>query len=894
MSLKRKVFLYVLLTILVLLSIMSISSNHLTIKAFESVERRFFEQSMARLQNRLRAELKTVGRYASDWGAWDSMYFFIESRNLSAFPDMIDPMSLRALDLDFIAIFDGKLSPVAAYTVSETGEGLPFPDPAMNSLEALAGALNAAAAEGSFQDLMYIGSELYLTGASPILLTNRTGTPRGFLLVGASLKKRAGEISASLGTKFEVVPYDEAAPYSKNEVSVTPSDDGNAAVRQKWEKTFPPSPPLELVSVQPRPIYGTGRMAVFHSYLWIFLVGGAILAVVMILLNNLILGRLEKLRSVSEGILSEGTISLRAPDSGGRDEISVLSSSFNTLLDTLERLLSDIPDVLFICDPDGKVLIANAEARKALGIDRHAPLPDALVTSILKPSSNRGKYGNKEFWADQSDSLTREVYEAVVARPDGKGAPAEVRWHEITYGKRSLVLFLARDITERKNFEQRLARKAYYDDLTGLPNRVAFIEDLNKLLKEKDDSGDATSAAILNLDRFKLINEQVGNANGDRIILIIARRIGAAIDSRTRLYRTGGDEFSLLIPLPQVLLRERAEELMKNIHAAVSEPCPVGNDMIYPSAGIGFLANVDDYATSAGVINTAQAALQKAKKTGLGMTHYFFGEESSPAPSAVNILRLSAEMNSGLAAGEFIPYFQPIYSIIEGKIVGFETLARWKHPRRGLLQPADFMPVAEDSGLVGKIDVRIMEGALKASGELGKQNPEKRVFFSSNGSAAFFQMPDMESVVASFLKKTGADPSLFVLEVTESLLIENIGEVKGKLERLKETGINIALDDFGTGYSSLHYINQLPLDYLKLDKSFVSRLFESKKEQRLLKTIINMSVELELDIIVEGVETTKQLEWLNKVGCGKVQGFLISRPVSWDAVKTMMGSGAGN
>ena len=203
-----------------------------------------------------------------------------------------------------------------------------------------------------------------------------------------------------------------------------------------------------MVSVQPRPIYGTGRMAVFHSYLWIFLVGGAILAVVMILLNNLILGRLEKLRSVSEGILSEGTISLRAPDSGGRDEISVLSSSFNTLLDTLESLLSDIPDVLFICDPEGKVLIANAEARKALGIDRHAPLPDALVTSILKPSSNRGKYGNKEFWADQSDSLTREVYEAVVARPDGKGAPAEVRWHD-NLRKTLPVLFLARDI-ERK------------------------------------------------------------------------------------------------------------------------------------------------------------------------------------------------------------------------------------------------------------------------------------------------------------------------------------------------------------------------------------------------------------------------------------------------------------
>ena len=180
--------------------------------------------------------------------------------------------------------------------------------------------------------------------------------------------------------------------------------------------------------------------------------------------------------------------------------------------------------------------------------------------------------------------------------------------------------------------------------------------------------------------------------------------------------------------------------------------------MIYPSAGIGFLANVDDYATSAGVINTAQAALQKAKKTGLGRTHYFFGEESSPAPSAVNSLRLSAEMNSGLAAGEFIPYFQPIYSIIEGKIVGFETLAGGA-PAQGAASARGFHACCRGQR-PGKDRRPIMEGALKASGELGKQNPE-RGYSSPPTLCRLFQMPDMESVVASFLK-TGAI-SLFVL-----------------------------------------------------------------------------------------------------------------------------------
>lgn len=890
MSLRKKVFFYILLTILTLLTIMSRSSTYFTLSAFEDVERRFFEQSISRLDNRLRTELQTLGAYAADWGAWDNMYFFLESRDLSAFPDMIDPMALRAMELDFIAIFDTELSPVIAYTVSDIGESEPFPVSMMEDLRSMAGELSSAAIQGPFNDLMLMGGEIYLTGVSPILFTNRMGSPRGFIMVGATLESRTGAIEASLETTFKITPSagDDQPP--PGQITIIPLDDKSATVKQQWEKTFLPSPPLDLAIDQPRPIYSTGRMAVFHSYLWIFLVGGAILAVVMILLNTLVLNRLEGLRSVSERILSEATVALRAPSRGGNDEIEILSSSFNSLLDTLENLLSDIPDVLFICDPNGKVLIANAEARKTLGLGRHDPLPEALVTSILKPSSSSGRHGHKGFWADQPSPLPPEAHEVDVVRPDGTSTPAEVRWHEITYGNRRLVLFLARDITERKSFEQRLSRKAYFDDLTGLPNRAAFIEDLSRHLKEEGEIGEVMAAAVLNLDRFKLINEQVGNANGDRIMLIITRRIGSTIDSKTRLYRTGGDEFSLLIPLPSPpRLKEKAEELVKKIHNAVSEPCPVGNDIIYPSAGIGFLANINYYTTSTGVMNTVQMALQKAKKSGLGMTHYDFGEEGSPAPSAVNILRMSAEMTSGLASGEFIPYFQPIYSTSEGRIVGFETLARWQHPQRGLLQPSEFMPIAEDSGQVGKIDIKIMKSALRASGELQSQNPERRVFFSSNGSAAFFQMPEMEEVVDSFLAKTGADPSLFVLEITENLLIEKLGEVRGKMERLKKTGINIALDDFGTGYSSLHYINQLPLDYLKLDKSFVSRLFESKKEQRLLKTIINMSIELELDIIVEGVETTKQLDWLNKVGCGKVQGFLISKPVPWEGVKNLMG-----
>jgi diguanylate cyclase (GGDEF)-like protein len=445
-------------------------------------------------------------------------------------------------------------------------------------------------------------------------------------------------------------------------------------------------------------------------------------------------------------------------------------------------------------------------------------------------------------------------------------------------------------LTERKGFEQRLARKAYFDDLTGLPNRLAFIEDLNRVLKDGNRNGDVFCAAVLNLDRFKLINEQVGNVNGDRILLLIGRRIEETIGEDARLYRTGGDEFSILTPMPAPpRLREKAENLMENIHKAVGVPCPVGSETIFPSASIGVLTDISRCLSSSEVINRIQQALKEAKKAGLGFTSYYFAENDPSGPETVNILRLSAEMHAGLERGEFVPFFQPIYFADSGAISGFETLARWMHPSRGLLPPSEFIPMAEHTGFVGKIDLKMMEHALRAAGILRRRNPLAPPFFSSNGSPLFFRMPFAEEILENFLAKTGADPSLFTLEVTESLLIENLGEVSRKLNRLKELGIRIALDDFGTGYSSLQYINQLPFDYVKLDKSFVARLFESEKDERLLRTIINMAGELRLEVIAEGVDTQEQLEWLTRAGCGKVQGYLFSKPVPWEDVKRMMG-----
>jgi len=886
MSLRKKVFLYILVTILFLILLMSLTSNFLAMKAFEGVERRFFEQDMARVRSRLAEELHIVGRYAFDWGAWDSMYLFMERKEPSRFQEMLDPMSLRALGLDILAVVDTDLSPVVAYSVTETGGEKKLSPETIAGLKALAPDLLKAASDGYLRDILLLGDDLYLAGVSPILLTNHMGPSRGFLLTGSALKKKIPEIAASLGTRFSVVPAPETAP-AEGSVEITTDSSGMATVRQRWQKFLDQAPPLEIRLTEPREIYTEGRRAIFHSYLWIFLSGGGILLVVMVLMDSLVLRRLDSLRSVSDRIVSGGGIGIRVPVSGD-DEISVLSSSFNTLLDTLENLVAEIPDPLFICDPDGRILTANREAHRVLALGNPGELSGRDVSSILKPAENP-----KETGEDSRTGVifsSADMFEATFERRDGTCLPVEIRRQEIRYGKRTLVLLLARDLTERKGFEQRLARKAYFDDLTGLPNRSAFIEDLNRALKERNGFGEVLCAATLNLDRFKLVNEQVGNVNGDRILLLIGRRIEETIGEDARLYRTGGDEFSILTPLPAPpRLREKAENLMENIHKAVGVPCPVGSDTIFPSVSIGVVPDIFRCASPSDVVNRAHQALKEAKKAGLGFTSFHYGDNDGSVPETVNILRLSAEMNAGLEKGEFIPFYQPIYSTSDGSITGFETLARWMHPSRGLLPPSEFIPMAEHTGFVGKIDLHMMEHALGASEAMRGRNPSAPPFFSSNGSPLFFRMPYTEEILETFLNRTGADPTLFTLEVTESLLIENLGEVSRKLNRLKEIGISIALDDFGTGYSSLQYINQLPFDCVKLDKSFVARLFDSEKDMRLLRTIINMAGELRLEVIAEGVETQEQLEWLTGAGCGKAQGYLFSKPVPWEDVKKMMG-----
>ena len=888
MKLQKKVFRAIVGILLGLSLIMSVTTTHNTVKAFEGMERRFFEQNMFLLQKYIDDEVNRLTDYVADWGAWDAMYSFMETRDTLRFEELLTGTSLRALDIDFLAVLDRDMNAVVGYMINELGGEIPLSNEVLKRLKTvgsqfLAMEPGAPDSDSEGQSLsphfMELDGSIYLFGSNPILMTNWSGPARGVIIVGVDFAKRLKQISETLGNPCEFLPVpSQRYPdrWSKS-VAVEESAEGQALVWQSRGAVIGVDTPYALMIRTSRNIYNEGKKAVYNSYLWIFLNGIVLVVVVMELLSRLVLNRLEKLREVADTITEELSLSLRVPVTWD-DEISDLSRSFNVVFGTLERIVMNIPDAMILCTPEGEVILANLQARRVLGLGG-------------APKNGRGMPIEALIRSDEGEGSARlekeqDVYEAFLCSLGGVEIPVEIHQRSSTFGKRKVILFLARDLTDRKRLETRLAWKLYYDDLTGLPNRTSLVEAIGTVLKKTESGSGAarrTALALINMDHFKTINAEVGDVNGDRILVMVSERLKAALDGRGAIYRTGGDEFALLIEM-QGDVQDRAPllALLEGARDAVNLPCEVGEDVVHPSASIGALLDISAWNSPSVIIEKAMSALKNAKKVGLGAVIFFEGrDEQEEVPFSGSILNMRAELRSALDNDEFLSYFQPVYSIEDRRLSGFETLVRWMHPQKGFLPPSRFIPYAERIGLVGEIDRCMMRRAMEAI-----RKSSNTFYFSANGSSNLMQSPDAAALIQDSLNEAAIDPSCFVVEVTESVLIDNLKGVSATLDRLREMGVRIFLDDFGTGYSSLQYIHSLPLDCIKLDIAFVRHVFDSEKEARMLHTIIDMANALNLDTVAEGVETEEQLSWLAEAGCGKAQGFYFSQPLSWaDAEK---------
>lgn len=429
---------------------------------------------------------------------------------------------------------------------------------------------------------------------------------------------------------------------------------------------------------------------------------------------------------------------------------------------------------------------------------------------------------------------------------------------------------------QRHQAEEQLQHSAYYDALTGMPNRALLMDRLDRCLKREARHNEFLYAVLfLDLDRFKNINDSLGHASGDEILVNVAERLRQCIRPEDTLSRLGGDEFAIL--LDDIGGIQDASQVAERIHAAMLPPFEFSGHEVFISTSIGITLGSPAYQSPEELLRDADTAMYRAKSQGAAKTAIF---DEQMHDRVVALVTMETELRRALARQELRVHYQPIVSAGSGETIGFEALVRWQHPERGMVSPAEFIPVAEECGLIGYIGRWVLQEACRVAQAWHARFPQRDgLFVSVNLSARQFMQPNLAGEILQTLQESGLEPHRLHLEITESALLDNPETSNQILAELKSHGIHLYIDDFGTGYSSLSYLHNFPFDALKIDRSFVSKLGEGSKHAGMVSAIIAIARSFGMDVIAEGVETPAQLELLQQLGCHNIQGYHFSRPL---------------
>lgn len=430
---------------------------------------------------------------------------------------------------------------------------------------------------------------------------------------------------------------------------------------------------------------------------------------------------------------------------------------------------------------------------------------------------------------------------------------------------------LMTQIGERLRAEQRLIHQATHDDLTGLPNRAHLLERLAAAVaRAREDAGEAFAVLFLDLDRFKLVNDSIGHAAGDEMLVEVARRITDEVGPDDVVARLGGDEFAVLVRRAGDEL-EAARMLAERLLATLGRPVWVAGRELFPSTSIGIAAWHPRYRSGEELLRDADAAMYRAKSHGRDRCELF---DEAMREAVIHALDLDADLRRAINSRDFVPHYQPIVRLRDGRVVGHEALLRWRHERRGLLSPNEFIGLGEESGLIEQVDWLVYEQVAMRIARGGQG------YVSVNVSPRHFHSPDFVDRLLAMFDAAGADPSRLRLEITEVALLDDAPRTLRSLNTLRQHGVLAFLDDFGTGFSALSYLHRFPISVLKIDRSFVAGIGDAERPESLalVRAIVALANTLEIETVAEGVETPLQLKALRELGCTYAQGYLFGRP----------------
>ena len=432
------------------------------------------------------------------------------------------------------------------------------------------------------------------------------------------------------------------------------------------------------------------------------------------------------------------------------------------------------------------------------------------------------------------------------------------------------------DITERKRAEEQLLHDAFHDGLTGLANRALFMDHLRMTIERgKSRHSNPYAVLFLDFDRFKVVNDSLGHAEGDQLLHQIARRLESSTRTGDLVARLGGDEFVIL--LSEMLAEGDAVQVAERIQKDLKKPFTLSSSEIFISASIGVALSNAGHKRAEDMVRDADIAMYRAKAGGKAQYRVF---DRAMHEYATSQLQLETEMRQAIEYGEFQLHYQPIISLDTETLVGFEALVRWQHPTRGMIPPLEFIGAAEENGLILPLGNWILQESCRQLRRWQDDNPAaSHLSVSVNLSCKQFLQIDLAEQIAAALGKSGLDPHCLKLEITESYIMETSETAVRIMNRLRSLGVGISLDDFGTGYSSLSYLHRLPVDYLKVDRSFVSQMTDSQENREIVRTIIKLAQNLKMKTIAEGIETADQLAHLKNLHCEYGQGYFFSKPL---------------
>ena len=922
MTLRRRILLALGLTLLGLVSGLTLLSRSLLMADYARLEQQSVTQNAQRTQQTFEQMLSNLHEKSSDWASWDDTYQFMRDHNARYITSNLTATALKSLQLEMVAYVDTqgrlfhvtqikRLRAVPAVSPQKILASLDFPNAAS---QWKAGHEFATVMPGSDVPLML--------SVRPITPTDPNGKQRGWLIMArhfdsgllAQLCRQTRLDVSCLQVQNAAVPQDSQATLRqlpKAHSVATRIVDDNALAGYIRVDGLHGTPVLLLKTVQARDIYQRGAASVT---LLLRLIVGCCLVFSFVLLRVLeltVLKRLSHLGTQLETIADKQThgmelTALRVVLSG-RDELNILGERINGLLDALEthsRRLRDTEEEIRAQNETLEQTVADrvAELRERsevlenvvegiarLDSEGNFVSANTAYTAMLEYLEDEllGKHWIDTIYAPdihKMESAFRMLSETDKVEVQLQGIQRD-GWiiHQQTVmvairndaGELSGSYLFTKDVSERTGLEAQIAHQAYHDSLTGLPNRTLFMERLVSAQQWAKRKSGLLAVVFIDLDNFKIVNDSLGHEAGDALLMIVSERLLESVRPGDTVSRLGGDEFTLL--LENVPSTEAIVEIAERIMETLGAPILLPQKELFVTASIG-IAYTDgqENLTEDTLLRHADTAMYYAKAQGKSDYALF-----DPSMNAHVVERMEIETGLRLAIehGEFEVYYQPLIDLESGRITGAESLVRWNHPERGIVSPSQFIPIAEETGLICPIGYIVLEEACRQWIKWSELFGAGFDFMMNvNLSGRQLQRPDVVERVTEIITATQIPPHFLKLEITESVIMENMDDVIVKLNQFRTMGIKLAIDDFGTGYSSMSSLSLFPVNTVKIDKAFVQQLGVQEEANAVVAALIMLSKTLKMDVTAEGIEQKDQLMQLQALGCNIGQGFYFARP----------------